>query len=56
MIDQSLQYYNGDLLGFVPQTKRQERYGYSRRRHRTHNTITPKSKSRQKLSSTFGYF
>ncbi len=25
MIDQSLQYYNGDLLGFIPQPKRQER-------------------------------
>ncbi|MEH1948996.1 MAG: hypothetical protein V7K77_18880 [Nostoc sp.] len=27
MIDQSLQYYNGDFLGFVPQPKRQERDG-----------------------------
>ncbi|MBN3940428.1 MAG: hypothetical protein HWQ40_10955 [Nostoc sp. NMS9] len=35
MSDQSLQYYNGDLLGFVPQPKRQERDGYARRRHCT---------------------
>lgn len=35
MIDQSWQYYNGDLLGFVLQPKRQERVGDAQPRHRT---------------------
>ncbi|MBC1223491.1 hypothetical protein GNF10_02960 [Nostoc sp. UCD121] len=49
MIDQSLQYYNGDLLGFIPQPKRQERDRTSltyptRSGDRTHQAIHSKSK------------